>query len=111
MKQVINLAGVDYDIQPLSLGQLKKVVPAFGRVGKAFFTGDIGDAVMDDIIVIIAGARNISKEEAEAIPAEMNELIVALEVIANVCGLCPDESNKGELVPVEGSTGTSFTAG
>ncbi len=111
--QTITLAGKSYDVSPLSLGKLKKVIPAFNRAGAAFAAGIVDEAAMQDVVVILSGALNLDADAVEALPATMDELVASIDVIAAVCGLkpAPDGSAAGEAVRAVASIGTNSTPG
>lgn len=113
MSKQIVLAGQTRTVSPMPLGRLKAVIPAFNRAGKAFACEIIDEATMEDIVTIVAGGLGISPQEAEMIPASMAELVVAVDVIAEVSGLKPppEGSPSGEAVRAVASIGTSFTPG
>jgi hypothetical protein len=108
MMTTITIAGRRYNLRPLTLGQLRIVLPAFARaagLGKE----DAIDAAVD--ILAAALARDTPEMtraallEAEMLPAE---LIAAVDGIAKLSGLVP----QGDAAPGEASAsaGASFTA-
>lgn len=109
----IMLAGVAYEIKPLSLGKLRIIIPAFGRVGQALARGEMSEVVLDDLAEILAAGIGIDKAAAEQIPAAMHELVAAMKTIADVSGLVPAKGAQGGAQPAveEPTTGTTSTAG
>lgn len=97
--KTIVIGGQKIAVKPIPLGLLRKVVPAFNRVGAAFAAGAVGEDVIGDCVVIIAAGIGKAPEEVEQMPMGFDELPQALEVIAEVAGLKPSEAQPGELGP------------
>lgn len=112
MTQQIILGGKPYPIGPLALGQLKRALPAFGRAGAAFARGDLGESALDDVMVILSAGTGIAPAEVELIPATMPEIAAAVEAIARISGLLPEDApGEGQPAVAAPSTGTTSTAG
>lgn len=111
MTTTITLAGVVYPVAPIPLGRLKTVLPAFGRVGADFASGNLVERTFDDLIVILAAALDTTPEVVGAITAPLNDLVPALETIAAISGLVNTGGVSGEAAPATGSTGTNSIAG
>lgn len=107
----ITLGGKAYPVNPIPLGRLKKLVPAFARAGQAFARGEVTDAAMDDMVTVISAGIGIEVAKVEEIPATMDELKNALPVISEVAGLKPPEAPEGNARGAKKprSTGTTST--
>lgn len=106
--KTIVIGGQTVEIKPIPLGRLKKLVPAFKRIGAALASGSVEEWVMSDCIEIIAAATNTSVEQVEAMPMRFDELSSILEAVAEVAGLQPaGGAQPGEALP--SSTTTSGT--
>lgn len=107
-EKTIVIGGQAVGIRPIPLGRLKKLVPAFKRIGAALSSGSVEEWVMSDCIEIIAAAMNVSVEQVEAMPMRFDELSSILESVAEVAGLQPASGvQSGEVLP--SSTMTSGT--
>jgi len=98
-EKTIVIGGQAVAVKPMPLGTLRKVLPAFNRVGAAFKQGAVDEAVFDDCVTIIAAGIGKSAEEVEQMPMSFDELPRVLEVIAGVAGLKPAEAQPGEPAP------------
>jgi len=104
---VIKLAGRDFTLRPLTLGQLRVVLPAFARAA-----GLAREEAIDAAIDILAAALSRDTPEmtraallaTEMLPAE---LIAAVDAIAKLSGLVPQGDAPGEA---SASAGQSSTA-
>lgn len=105
--KTIVIGGQTVEIKPIPLGRLKKLIPAFNRVGEGFASGSVNAALIGDCIVIIAAATGKTEEEVEQMPMSFDEMPDVLEAIADVAGLKPAEPQPGEARP--SSTLTSGT--
>lgn len=97
--KTIVIGGQTVAVKPIPLGMLRKVVPAFNRVGSAFAKGAMDESIIGDCVVIIAAGIGKPVEEVEQMPMGFDEIPLALEVIAEVAGLKPAEAQPGEPVP------------
>jgi hypothetical protein len=92
----IALSGRDYAIRPLTLGQLRIVLPAFARAAKLNAADGI-DAAIDILAAALArDHRNLTRDallELEMLPAE---LASAVARIAELSGLVPKDGVSGE---------------
>ena len=75
------------EVAPIPLGRLKKLLPAFNRAGMAFKNGRLDEVVFDDIVLVLSAGTGMTVPEVEALPATIEQLSVALEVVAKVAGL------------------------
>jgi len=87
MNDTIILGEQTIEVAPIPLGRLKKLLPAFNRAGLAFKSGRLDEVVFDDIVLVLSAGTGKSIEEVEAMPATIEQLSVALEVVAKVAGL------------------------
>ena len=104
----ITLAGRRFNLRPLTLGQLRIVLPAFARAA-----GLAKEEAIDAAIDILAAALSRDAPDmnrdallmAEMLPVE---LVAAVDAIARLSGLVA----QGETAPGEGqaSAGASSTA-
>lgn len=112
MSETIKLGGVDYEIHPMPLGRLKTALPALNRLAITFSRGELTEAAMDDVVIVLANATGKPQAEVEAIiPLTLEELFAAVPRIAAQSGLNMDGETKGKPAPAAGSTGTDSTAG
>ena len=104
----ISVAGKQFTIRPLTLGQLRVILPAFARAA-----GLAKEEAIDAAIDILAAALSRDAPdmtravllEAEALPSE---LIACVEAIARLSGLVPQgDASLGEA---SASAGASSTA-
>lgn len=90
----IALGGRDYAIRPLTLGQLRVVLPAFARAAKLNAADGI-DAAIDILAAALArDHRDLTRDallELEMLPAE---LAAAVAQIAALSGLVPKDANQ-----------------
>ena len=96
----ITLAGVEYSIRPLTLGQLRIILPAFAKAGALGQEGSM-DAAID--IIVAALARDHGEiTRALLLDTEMmpHELTAAVGEIARISGLIkPAGDAAGEAEP------------
>jgi hypothetical protein len=104
----INLGGRRFALRPLTLGQLRRVLPAFARAA-----GLAQEEAIDAAIDILAAALerdHVSMTRDVLLDIELRpiELIAAVDAIARLSGLVSEEGT----VPGEetASAGASFTA-
>jgi hypothetical protein len=97
----ITLGGRDYAIRPLTLGQLRVVLPTFARAAKLSAADGI-DAAVDILAAALARDHAALNRDAllelEMLPAE---LAAAVAQIAALSGLVPKDGAPGEL-PADG---------
>ena len=87
----ITLGGRQYALRPLTLGQLRTVLPAFSRAA-GLANEDAIDAAID--IVAASLSRDhpaLSRETLLGIEATPAELIAAVDAIARLSGLVAEE--------------------
>jgi len=87
MNDTITLGEQTIEVAPIPLGRLKKLLPAFNRAGVAFKNGRLDEVVFDDIVLVLSAGTGLAVPEVEALPATIEQLSVALEVVAKVAGL------------------------
>jgi len=92
----ITLGSRDYSIRPLTLGQLRVVLPAFARATKLSAADGI-DAAIDILAAALARDHaSLNRDallELEMLPAE---LAAAVAQIAELSGLVPKDGAAGE---------------
>jgi hypothetical protein len=92
----ITLGGKDYSVRPLTLKQLRSVLPAFSRAA-ALGAEDGIDAAVDILAASLSRDHpEVTREillETEILPAE---LAAAVSRIAQLSGLVPKDGAKGE---------------
>ncbi|HEV8015216.1 MAG TPA: hypothetical protein VGP48_06765 [Stellaceae bacterium] len=104
----ITLGGRSFMLRPLTLGQLRSVLPAFARAA-----GLAHEDAIDAAIDILAAALErdhaaMTRDALLGIELRPAELIAAVDAIARLSGLVTEESTSlGEAVA---SAGASFTA-
>ena len=84
----IALGGKNYAIRPLTLGQLRRVLPAFAKAG------NLGQDGIDAAVEIVAAAlvRDHAAVKADDIEATVGELSTAVAAIAKLSGLVSAEA-------------------
>jgi hypothetical protein len=87
MNDTILLGEQTIEVAPIPLGRLKKLLPAFNRAGLAFKNGRLDEVVFDDIVLVLSAGTGLTVPEVEELPATMEQLSAALEVVAKVAGL------------------------
>ena len=92
----ITLGEQTIEVAPIPLGRLKKLLPAFNRAGMAFKNGRLDEVVFDDIVLVLSAGTGLTVPEVEALPATMDQLSAALEVVAKVAGLDTKVAAMGE---------------
>jgi hypothetical protein len=96
MNDTITLGEQTIEVAPIPLGRLKKLLPAFNRAGLAFKNGRLDEVVFDDIVLVLSAGTGLTVPEVEALPATMDQLSAALEVVAKVAGLDTKVGAMGE---------------
>jgi hypothetical protein len=104
---VITLAGRSFTLRPLTLGQLRTILPAFARAA-----GLAREEAVDAAIDILAAALSRDAPEItraalldwEMLPAE---LIAAVDAIARLSGLAAQEPPPGEAPASAGASSTA----
>ena len=99
MRPSITIAGRDFALRPLTLGQLRTILPAFARAAN-LAREDAIDAAIDILAAALSrDAPEMTRTallEAEVMPAE---LILAVDAIAKLSGLvAPGDHGAGERV-------------
>ena len=126
LSPAVTLGGRSLPVAPLTIGQLRTVVPLFRRVAEAA-AGGLDDAVLGDMAAIIqAGLEAAAPDWAAGLgvasvldlPARLDEVIAAVDTVARTAGLMPaagepspGESSMGEGPAGQGSTGTASSPG
>ena len=103
----ITLAGRSFTLRPLTLGQLRVVLPAFARAA-----GLQREEAIDAAIDILAAALSRDAPEitrATLLDWEMRpaELIAAVDAIARLSGLVQQEMLPGEAPASAGASSTA----
>lgn len=103
MSKTITLGGVDHRVDAVPLGRLKVLIPAltaFSRsVAGMASTSHIAEQDLQNAVVAIAAGLGKSPVEVEDMPCTLNELIAAIEVLAEVSGLMAKGDQPGESLP------------
>ena len=132
LSPAVTLGGRSLPVAPLTIGQLRTVVPLFRRVAEAA-AGGLDEAVLGDMAAIIqAGLEAASPDWAAGLgvasvldlPARLDEVLGAVDTVARTAGLMPaaarepvpggpppGESSMGEGAAGQGSTGTASSPG
>jgi len=123
-ENTIILGGQTIEVAPIPLGRLKKLLPAFNRAGMALKVGRLDEVVFDDIVLVLSAGTGKAVDEVEAMPATIAQLSVALEVVAKVAGLDPQQGGANALgeggaspaatlpgAPLMQTPGTTYTPG
>lgn len=97
----IQLGEHTFQVSALPLGKLRRLLPAFTRAGRAFAVGSVGDDALDDVFDILATATGVPASEIEEVPGTYLQLMQAVDIVADVCGLKPKEDGDkpGEALP------------
>lgn len=98
-EKTIVIGGQTVEIKPMPLGVLRKVLPAFNRVGIAFRTGQVDEHVIDECVLIIAAGIGKPIGEVELMYMGFDEIPAALEAIGELAGLKPAGEQPGEPAP------------
>lgn len=123
-QKTITLGGEAFPVPRIPLGRLKRVLPAVTAVSKALaafgsnpLEVELTEADYDHAVVAIGEALGKTRAEVEAIPADLSELLEAINVIADVAGLVAKGGAPGEPQPgatpataLTPSTGSSLTS-
>ena len=92
----ITLGARSYAIRPLTLGQLRIVLPAFARAAKLSAADGI-DAAIDILAAALARDHaSLTREALLEIEATPHELAAAVAQIAELSGLVPKDGAAGE---------------
>ena len=112
MTTSITLAGRGFAIRPLTLGQLRDVLPAFARAA-----GLAKEESIDAAIDILAAALSrdhaaLTRDALLALEIRPAELVAAVDAIARLSGLVEEGAEPGEapLGESRASAGASSTA-
>lgn len=96
MSATITLGGRDYAIRPLTLGQLRVVLPAFARAARLNAADGI-DAAVDILAAALArDYRDLTRDALLDLEATPHELASAVACIAELSGLVPKDGATGE---------------
>jgi hypothetical protein len=96
----ITLGAVALPVEAIPLGRLRKIVVTFNAVGRAFAHGAVDDAVLDQVFQLLSLGTGKPVAELEEMPGTYPQLLEAVNVIAEVCGLRPKEGDApGEARP------------
>lgn len=95
------LGGRGYAIRPLTLGQLRRVLPAFARAA-----GLADEPAIDASIDIVAAALErdhpaLTRDTLLGIEMRPAELIAAVDAIARLSGLVAEAPAAGDAAPGE----------
>jgi hypothetical protein len=109
----ITLGGRRFVLRPLTLGQLRRVLPAFARAA-----GLAQEEAIDAAIDILAAALErdhaaMTRDVLLGVELRPVELITAVDAIARLSGLVSEEgaaSGDGPLEEMAALAGASFTA-
>jgi len=104
--QTITLGDVSLLVAAIPLGRLRKIVVTFNAVGRAFAQGAVDEAVLDQVFVLLSLGTGKPVAELEEMPGTYPQLLEAVNVIADVCGLRPKEGG----APGEARPGTTSPA-
>lgn len=96
MSATITLGNRDYAIRPLTLGQLRIVLPGFARAAKLNAADGI-DAAIDILAAALARDHgDLTHDALLALEATPLELTSAVARIAELSGLVPKDGATGE---------------
>ncbi|HEV2162222.1 MAG TPA: hypothetical protein VGR52_08335 [Stellaceae bacterium] len=96
MHATITLGARDYAIRPLTLGQLRVVLPAFARAARLNATDGI-DAAIDILAAALARDHgDLTRDVLLELEATPHELASAVARIAALSGLVPKDGAAGE---------------
>lgn len=96
---IITLGAAQLPVAALPLGKLRKVLPAFNRIGAAFAAGMVTETVLDEVFTLLALATGLPVAQLEEMPGTYPQLLAAVATVADVCGLQPRETPAGNVVP------------
>lgn len=103
----IKLGNEQFEVKPLPLGRLKKVLPAVSAVSIALASisasSILDEATFDHVAVALSAALDKPVAEIEAMPMDVEQIVEAITAIAQVCGLAA----KGALAPGEAMPGAT----
>ena len=103
MSKTIILGGTSHEVHAVPLGRLKVLIPAVTAFSKSVTSmasiGQLAEGDLDHAIKAIAAGLGKSVAEVEQMPATMNELIAAVELLAEVSGLMAKGDQPGESLP------------
>lgn len=96
MSTTITLGARDYAIRPLTLGQLRVVLPAFAHAAKLGAADGI-DAAVDILAAALARDHaSLTRDALLDLEATPHELASAVARIAELSGLVPKDGATGE---------------
>lgn len=88
----ITLGARVIEVSALPLGKLRKLLPVFNRVGRAFSVGQVDESVLDEVLQLLCIVTGLAVDDLESIPCTYPQLLDAVATIADVCGLKPKEA-------------------
>jgi len=91
------LAGRTYAVRAVPLGVARDLVPSIVRCSRAFAAWEIGEALYDDLIQVLALGLSVPAARIEALPVSLFDLAPVVERIARVNGLPVVEAGQPEL--------------
>ncbi len=96
---IIRLGGIGYAVRPLTLRQLRSVLPAFARAG-AIGAEDGVDAAIEILAAALSRDHpEVTRDALLDIEASVQELAVAVTVVAQLSGLVsPGEAPAGSVL-------------
>ena len=104
---VVVLQGRCYAVRAVPLGVARDMVPALLRCSKRFAAWDIGEALYDDLVTVLALGLGTGRADIARLSVPLWDLAPAVELIARVNGMPVVEAgNLGELLALTKSTGT-----
>ena len=106
METKIILAGVEYGINPLPFGKLRKVIAQFNVIARL---GPNSDEAMEAAARVFAILIDKTPEEVDAMPISMHEMAEAIRQIPEICGLVKKEVSVGEPAAAMDSTASTVT--
>lgn len=113
--KTITLGDQQFEVAPIPMGRLKKLVPAFNRAGRAFVAQVVDEVVFDDILAVLSAGTGKPIAELEAVAATMPQMTAAVAVVAEVAGLGAASAQSGEgqpaPLPAPATPGTPSTPG
>lgn len=78
----ITLGRVEFDIEPLPYGKLKKAIPLMSA-----WRGEVTEDMLGSVGELFALVIGKTPEEVDAMPITFDEIAAAMPPIAEVCGL------------------------
>ena len=88
---VITLGGQPFEVAPVPFGRLRGIIAAMNRMQAA---GMQSETAMEESAVVFALLLNKPREEIDAMPIGVAEMVAALEKVPGLCGI--DQAKPGE---------------